>query len=164
MSAEDINLESDNVVWDDYQKLSDALQGPFQLEDKRFDPMRTLMKDLFDRAMDEFYDYAKDNMSDWIAGRVRECTERSIESVLEGNEKEFRRWINADYRYDNTSVIHGRLFESGPEAIRKKIVDAYPDVLKSARILDLEHQLDLVVKQATKLQTQINDMRDRGYV
>ena len=45
------------------------------------------------------------------------------------------------------NLIHGHLFEVGGMEMRRKIVDAYPELLKDQRILDLEATVDGLTQQ-----------------
>lgn len=75
-------------------------------------------------------------------GAGDEDTMRTRLSCIEGN------WTGRDREHP---VIHGRLFEQGAIALRKQIVDAFPDLLKNERILDLEDQIKSLTSQVNKL-------------
>jgi hypothetical protein len=89
---------------------------------------------------------------------------RAVEQIMEGNEDQMRRYLSCEKRdidgryYVSTGrsdsaghpVIHGKLFEQGAVALRKKIVDAHRDLLVSERILDLEDQVKSLVAQVNK--------------
>lgn len=108
-----------------------------------------------------------------IAHHVQNCANRAIEAVLAGNEQEFLRWLSADRGYTGRSdgynpgdrelhsVIHGRLFETGPIELRKKIVDTHAELLKDHRILDLEDQVSSLVNQLNKAESTIQDLAAR---
>ena len=101
--------------------------------------------------------FIKESLADCLANYVAEMAGKSINAILEGNEEELRNYLScADHQWTgrdhNHQVIHRQLFESGALALRKQIVDAYPELLKSERILDLESQLAAVVKENNKLE------------
>ncbi len=90
--------------------------------------------------------------------------EQAIESMLKGDESAMRRHLSCQEgsytgRDRNHSVIHGRLFETGAIELRKKIVNAHPELLKSERILDLEDQVKSLVAQVHKLERDCEDLR-----
>ena len=92
------------------------------------------------------------NLALWVEGMAREA----IMAILEGNEDVLRQRLSCREGYytgrdTNHPVIHGKLFEIGALELRKKIVDAHPDLLKNERILDLEDQVKSLVEQVNKL-------------
>jgi hypothetical protein len=153
------------IKYADRAAFADALQGPWDIEDKRFDGIRKAMKDVFDRAAEDFQCWVEAGLADNIAYTSMHTVERIIEAIMEGNEAEFRRWVKADTYTgrDQDSprepVIHGKLFEHGPILLRRKMCDAHPDLLKNERILDLENQLAGAVAQIAKLQRELERAR-----
>ena len=101
--------------------------------------------------------FIKESLADCLADYVAEMADRSMQAILNGDEEELRRYLHCGAnqwtgREHNHQVIHRQLFESGALALRKQIVDAYPELLKSERILDLESQLAAVVEENNKLE------------
>ena len=114
----------------------------------------------------------KDGLAPLLVGWVAEMASRAVEQMMEGNEDQMRRYLSCekrdiDGRYNvytgrndcaywsrddaaGHPVIHGKLFEQGAVALRKKIVDAHRDLLVSERILDLEDQVKSLVAQVNK--------------
>ena len=106
----------------------------------------------------------QDDLTENLSYHVAEMAGRAVEALLEGNEKEMKRWLGCDRsgytgrgdgyqtggRDDRHPVIHGKLFETGCVALRKKIVEAHRDLIASERILDLEDQVANLVKQVNK--------------
>lgn len=127
----------------------------------------------------------KDELAPLLVGWVAEMAQKSIEQMLEGNEDQMRRYLGCEKRgedgqyigwtgrsdskywgrqredYEWHSVIHGRLFEQGAVALRKKIVDAHRDLLANERIIDLEDQVKSLVAQVNRKEAEIERLRDR---
>lgn len=53
-------------------------------------------------------------------------------------------------------VIHGQIFESEPIKLRRQIVEAHADLLRNARIDDLEDQVEAMRTQIERLQKEID--------
>lgn len=106
--------------------------------------------------------YIKDNLSYNLASFVEDMANGVVTSILNGDEEEMRRflqcrengWTGRDREHP---IIRGEMFEQGAISLRKKIVDAYPDLLKTERILDLEDQLKSAVKMNNKLESELRD-------
>lgn len=127
----------------------------------------------------------KDDLAPILVAWVAEMAQRSVEMLLEGNEDQMRRYLSCEKRgkdgeyigwtgrsdskywgrqretHEWHSVIHGKLFEQGAVALRKKIVDAHRDVLVSERVLDLEDQVKSLVAQNNRLVSEQEKLRDR---
>ena len=90
----------------------------------------------------------------------------AVEELLAGNVEMMRFYLNCEKRGEaysgwtgrsdgytgptsglEHSVIHGKLHEYGCLALRKKIVEAFPDLLKDERARDLEDQVQSLIKQ-----------------
>lgn len=101
-----------------------------------------------------------------LSGHTREMAEKAIDAILNGDENRLRQYLSCyEYSYTgrehNHEVIHGTLFETGAIALRKKIVDAYPELLKNERILDLEAQLNSVIKQVVQEKARADSYYER---
>ena len=109
----------------------------------------------------------KQDLAPNLVAFVEEMATKVIEALLEGNEAEMRRYLGCDQggwtsRSDSVyygrvrdisewhPVIHGKLFEHGGLALRKKIVEAHRDLIASERIKDLEDQVSSLVAQVNK--------------
>ncbi len=122
--------------------------------------MRTKIDDALNQAADNFeYHFKQDftyNMSMW----AHRMAESAIEEMLKGNEAEMRRYLRCEEghytgRDGRHSVIHGKLFETGAVELRKQIVNAFPDILKSERVLDLEDQVSSLTAEVNRLNARI---------
>jgi len=137
-----------------------ALSVPWTLEDERFATVKKLIEKITVEVAEQILYTVQDNMASNIAHNVATCAERAIEAVLHGDEDQFCRWIYADKRgYTGRErageVIHGKLFESSAIQLRRKLVDAFPELLKDERILDLEAQVADLVKANSKLRDEM---------
>lgn len=131
------------------------------------------MRDLCDEALDDFEWRIKDDLASNLAWQVHEWFRRAFEAMLDGNEDLFRRYLHAEKNgYTGRGKEHhighdGQLFEYGCTVWRRKLVDAFPEILKTERILDLEDQVRSLVEQIRKLEARndklIRDLNDASY-
>lgn len=127
----------------------------------------------------------KDELAPMIAGWAEEMAQRAVEQILEGNEDQLRRYLSCERRNPDGgyvgwtgrsdseywgrqraqdewhSVIHGRLFEQGAVALRKKIVEAHRNLLVNERIIDLEDQVKSLVAQINKINAEKEALYER---
>ena len=115
----------------------------------------------------------KDELTPNLVGWVVDMAQRAVEQLLDGNEDQMRRYLSCEKRgpdgswygwtgrstgytgpnraiHEQHPVIHGKLFEQGCIALRKRIVDAHRDLLANERVLDLEDQVKSLVEQVNK--------------
>lgn len=113
-----------------------------------------------------------------LANFVEEMAKRTIEAVLNGNEREMRRYLGCERgawtgRSDSPefgrkrelhewhSIIHGKLFETGAVALRHALVDAHRELVSNERILDLEDQVRALTAQVNKANSEKEAMFER---
>ena len=110
----------------------------------------------------------KEDLTYNLSRYVQRMSEEVIRAILDGDDDRMRRRLSCheDYytgRDNKHEVIHGKLFEPDCIELRRKIVEAHSDLLKSERILDLESQVASLVQQILKLEARneeyINDHR-----
>jgi hypothetical protein len=92
-----------------------------------------------------------------FAAWTERMAQEAVEAILKGDEDTMRARLSCREGYytgrdRDHPVIHGKLFETGALELRKKIVDAHPDLLKNERILDLEDQVRSLVEQVNTLE------------
>ena len=97
----------------------------------------------------------KDGMAELLADWTQRMADEAINKMLEGEDETMRRYLRCQEngytgRGREHPVIHGKLSELGAIALRKQIVDAHADLLKTQRILDLEDQVRSLVEQVNK--------------
>jgi hypothetical protein len=128
----------------------------------------------------------KDNLAPFLAEHAADMAQKAVEQILEGNEDQMRRYLSCEKRgpdgqyigwtgrsdapsygmrqreaHEWHPIIHGKLFEQGAVALRKKIVDAHADLLKDERIRDLEDQVKSLVEQNNRMEAEKNRMWER---
>ena len=123
-------------------------------------------REIADEMVSSIQYQLQDDLVDHLSYHVAEMAGRAVEALLEGNEAEMQRWLGCDKRGhtgrgDRHLVIHGKLFETGCIALRKKIVEAHRDLIERERILDLEDQVANLVKQVNKANAENEAMWQR---
>lgn len=161
------------------EAFADALEDGKRtdLEDPRWARIQKMLKDVATEFEDTLLWRLREDMPSHLASVAREAAAKAIEAVLDGNEDELRRWLSCDSgaytgrasegyfarsQAEAHPIIHGKLFEQGAVALRKRIVDAHADLLKTERILDLEDQLRSVVIQHNEVKHALELERKRG--
>lgn len=114
-----------------------------------------------------------------LTAYVANMAQRAVEQLLEGNEDRMRSYLGCEAGcwngrsdgdngwgrkredYEWHSVIHGKLFEQGVVALRKRIVEAHCDLIASERIKDLEDQVKSLVAQVNRANAEKDKMWER---
>lgn len=116
------------------------------------DAISSLMEDEFERLRE----YAEDNLVSIAARRA----ENFLERVLEGDESAMKALIN-DSRGTRVregdgrpwaSVINGKIFMTSAMKLRKQIVNAHTDLIRTAYIADMESINEGLHKQIAEMQ------------
>ena len=134
-------------------------------------------------AMDEAYEAMESDLREYLAPQILDYAERRVKdilhAILSGDESYFRTLVGSDEagytgRFqvrswgapqdpaDQHRIICGKLSEHNPLALRKKLVEAYPELLKSERILDLEDQVASLVAQNARQARTIELLREES--
>lgn len=144
-----------------YKALDEALA------EDRFEGLRKKAASLAQDIAEEIEYSVQSNLASNLSYHVREMAGRAVEALLRGNHDEMVRWLKCDSRsYNGRSdgfnvnrsieqqhpVIHGKLFDTGAIALRRKIVEAHRDLITEQRILDLEDIVKSLVAQNNKLE------------
>jgi hypothetical protein len=111
---------------------------------------------IWEAAVDEVIEGAAESVSRVAADRAR----RFLEAVLKGDTAAAEdlfglRGFNGRSepgRRQRDSVIHGSIFESDPIKLRRELVEAHADLLRDARIADLEDLLEGARMQVAEYQ------------
>ena len=148
------------------RKLEESLSEG--LSEEALKPFRNKLHDLMADAEVALEDHVRSDLSYNLAGFAYRMAEQAIEAILRGNDEAMRRYLRCEEgfhtgRDTNHPVIHGRLFETGAIELRKLIVEAHAELLKSERILDLEDQVRGLVGQVNKLTADIDQTRRELY-
>ncbi len=152
----DLNDETTDAL---AQAIDRALEG------EALSKLQKKARDVFQDAFDDI-DY---NMKEWLSNSlsayVTEQAKNVVEALLNGDEDRMRGYLEcrrggynhrSDGAYGNAdiakqhSVIHGKLFEHGGLALRRKIVEAHRDLITDERIKDLEDQVASLLAQVNK--------------
>lgn len=164
--------------------LTDALEQSFAngLTEKSIECFKKDIRKLADGIADDLEWRIRDELAMQLTGSVETMAERAVEAMLSGNEAEMRRWLSCDKRgpdgqyigwtgrsdgYGSRQddqwhpVIHGRLFEQGALALRKKVAEANETLLRDERIRDLEDQIKSLVAQVNKAEAAKEEMWQR---
>lgn len=122
----------------------------------------------------------KDAIAPELCAFVVEMAERTVTAILEGNEREMRRYLSCESRGPDTwtgrstgyvgpnrdiasqhPIIHGKFFEQGCIKLRRDIVNAHRDLLTNERVLDLEDQVKSLIAQVNKADSEKAAMWER---
>lgn len=106
---------------------------------------------IWEAAVDAVIEGAAESVSRVAADRAT----RYLNAVLAGDEKaahELFGLTGFDGRKTELPVIHGAIFEAKPVELRRKLVEAHADLLKDARITDLEILLEAARRQVAEMQ------------
>lgn len=142
------------------EAMSDALLA--LTGDERFKKSK---RSFLDNLWDDIQYSVIDQMSEQIEGFVRDMAERTVESMLRGQDDQVRRYLGLDGwtgREGSHEVINGRLFETGALELRKQIAQAHADLIQNERIKDLEAQVASLVEQVNQKEREIEGWRDRA--
>jgi hypothetical protein len=139
------------------ESLTEFLERPETLA-----PLHRKIQDALTELQGQFEYWLKEDSPYNYASAVRQTVDDVLEAILLGDDELLRRYLGCPRggyagRDKEHPVIHGKLFETGGIALRKKIVDEHAQVLKDERILDLEDQVASLVKQVNKA----NEDKDR---
>lgn len=158
------------------REMQDELRAVFDgaIDEETVEKLKKKVSDAVADAQDYIMFDLKDQLARHLTGWVAGMAQRAVEQLLEGNEDQMRRYLSCEKRAESGewigwtgrstgytgpnspierqhSIIHGRLFEQGCVALRKKIVEAHRDLLVNERLLDLEDQVKSLVAQNVKL-------------
>ena len=153
------------MAYEMHEQLAEALQKG--IDDDTIAKVKKQVSDALSDAIDRLEWSLKDDLANNLAWHVQDQFRRAFEAMLKGNEAEFRRYISADPpgwtgRDANlVSTISHKIYESGPLELRRRLCDAYPDLLKNERILDLEAQVAALVETVSKMEARNNDLVQR---
>ena len=124
------------------------------------------LADVWDEFHSDFEERVKQYLSYNLAAWAQEMADKAIEALLRGDAEEMMRRLHcADNQWTGRDrehmVIHGRLSEHDPMVLRKQVVDAFPQLLKDQRVIDLEDQVASLVKTVNKLEREKEEMWQR---
>ncbi len=151
------------------ERLSEELDAAIQ-KGLSEESIKNFEKQLRESVQSVVFDDLEWTLKDELAGnlaRFVHCmADEAVEQLLLGNADEMRarlkcsenHWTGRDRKH---SVIHGRLLESDPIALRREIAQAHRDLIESERIADLEAQVASLVEQITELELEKDQLQER---
>jgi hypothetical protein len=171
--------------WNVNRKLDEELQGQLTkvleagVSDDAMKTIKKAVAGILDDIEGDVMYRLQDDLAPNLTAHVANMAQRAVEQLLEGNEDQMRRYLGCESGhwngrsdgdngwgrkredYEWHSVIHGKLFEQGAVALRKKIVEAHRDLITSERIKDLEDQVKSLVTQVNKANAENEKMSER---
>lgn len=135
-----------------------------------------VVRDIMCEVEDDIMYRLKDDLAPNLSAFVLDMAEKSIVSLLEGNEDAMRGYLSCRENHWNGRsegywqkqdisrthpVIHGVLFETGCLKLRHDIVNAHRDLLVNERIKDLEDQNASLVAQINEANAARDAMWER---
>lgn len=161
---EQIASSDDPTGYDIRWKMAEVLEQGFT--DQAVAALRKKVSEITNDIETDLDYRLKENMSANLAGWITDMAECAVSELLKGNDERMRSYLSAREGYytgrdRDHQVIHGRLFETGAIELRKQIVDAHAELLKSERVLDLEDQVRSLVSQVNKLEARNRELVDR---
>ena len=135
----------------------------------RKEQLKSVLEELVLDEFDKLEEYANEHISQLAAHRAERFFERVLKGdedaamALAGDKSGSDRYRSAGYDEGKPwmHLIHGTLFETGGVRLRREIVEAHQDLLKSERIKDLEAIVDGLTQQVRKLEAEKESLYDR---
>ena len=171
MSAEEINAD---LVTQLRKTLEEGL------DENAVKAFRKKIDDLIASIDDDITYRLKDDLAVNLQSYVMDMVTRTINAIIEGNEREVRRYLHCEqghpYNFtgrstgyvganrrieDQHPVIHGKLHEGMYVDLRRKMFEAHRDLVTSERVLDLEDQVKSLVAQVNKANAEREAMWER---
>ena len=141
------------------QSLMDAA-----IEKATLEKFKDGLKSTLDQLIEDHEFWVKEEAGYWLTQHVSDLADRAICSLLEGNEEMMRRYIWCQ-GYTGRDMEHrirdSKIAEYGGMELRAKIVEAFPELLKNERILDLESHIRSLIEQNQRLETRCQEYIDR---
>ena len=150
---------------DEFRKFRSAIEEQVDqaLTEDALAGVRKRISDVFSDLQSDFEYHLRNDAAYNLGLFVQQMAEDAIKAMLAGDEDAMRRYLQCEPghytgRDRDHLVIHNQLFETGAVALRKSIVDAHPEFLKTERILDLEDQVASLVKQVNRLNARCEEL------
>lgn len=102
-----------------------------------------------------------------LARHISEYARYTVEAILAGNEGETRRYLQCTlgpYSYNgrDRDLAWPQWIEPGPIELRRKLVEAFAELLKTERVLDLEAIIKSREKQIADLHGQVATLKEKA--
>jgi len=146
------------------QKLEETIDSA--LTEDVLERVSKKVRDAVSDVVEELDHQLKSDLAYNLAWWVEHMADHAVEAILNGDEEMMRRHLSCQEghytgRDKDHPVIHCKLFEPGALELRKRIVDAHPELLKNERILDLEDQVKSLVEQVNKAEVRNEELIQR---
>lgn len=133
--------------------------------------IQSAIEELVNDEFDRLEEYANEFISQTAASRA----EKFLEKVLHGDDEAAMSLLGdkpGSDRYKSFGgavgepwchLINGRLFETNGISLRREIVEAHADLLKSERVKDLEAVVDGLSRQVRKLEAEVDRLERNSW-
>lgn len=136
------------------------------------DQIKKLIQSALNEMVDAELSHIEDNCAEHISRVASDRACAFVEKVLSGDDKAAEALFEcgADSRFRTlgpdkgepwAQLIHGRLFATNAMELRKKLVEAHPDLLRNERIADLDSIVVGLENQIRKQDAEIARLRER---
>lgn len=120
------------------EELDKLLASEWQYEDPRFAGLQKAARKLADEFIDTATWHIQDNLIPHLSHQVAHWTQEAVRALLAGNERAFRHYLGCE-QGSYTGRAHFYLNHEGEfVAMRRKLAEAAPDLIRNERITDLE--------------------------
>lgn len=144
-------------------EISDVVEAAFS--DDAIKRIKKHVDEIVSEIQDDVEWRLKSDVAANLGSHVAHAVEQTIEAIIKGNEAEMRRYLSCDPywsgRSHQHSVIHGKLFETGPLELRRLMAEAHPDLIRNERMADLEKLVTDLTAQVNKLQADNDRLYER---
>jgi hypothetical protein len=129
---------------------------------------REQIKREIDQLIEDEYDAFEQDANDYISRVAADRAEKFLERLLKGDDGAATALLGSGV-YDRhraqgepwAELIHGRLFETDAIELRRRIVEAHAELIRSERIADLESIVEGLELQVSKLQRRLDEALER---
>jgi|14BtaG_2_1085337.scaffolds.fasta_scaffold40480_3 hypothetical protein len=151
-------------------KEADAVAKTYLTEARK----EAIKKELIGLVDDEYY-YLETEAANFILNTAVDHSNKFLRRVMQGDGMAAKELLGQKYGCDRyvrggynegepwAKLIHGKLHEPDGVKLRREIVEAFPDLLKDERVLDLESVVDGLTRQLRKAEAEIERLRGELY-
>ncbi len=149
--------------------LHGSVERPEQVKEFLSSVSKNQVKKVVQQIVDDEFDRLEEHADYFIADTAAERAKRFLERVLSGDEEAARALFCTAHNWDRVKscgsdkgeswafqLVDGNLFLTDTMEIRRRIVEAHTDLLKSEWILDLESIVEGLRKQIREMQARLD--------
>ncbi len=149
------------------QELDKLLGGDWSFDDPRFAAMQKAARKLADEFIETATWHVQDNLVPHLSYEVARWTEGAVRALLAGRQDTFRHYLSCQTSYGFTGRERFYLNHEGEfVAMRRKLAEAAPDLIRNERIADLEaieaglrKEIEERDRTIERLQKRLDDLR-----